>query len=168
MSKPCVLLLAFAGLPLLVAGGCDGTQAPMQTSPRSPAASTADHQGDAVVVVGDISIRASVVQTSALPESVARQYAIDRDPKTVLLLVAVRKGPPASAVSLPARVTASVTDLRGGQQEIVMREVQTGTLVDSVGTTQTTLPDMLRFDLTVAVDGMAPAKMQVEREFYPQ
>jgi hypothetical protein len=80
----------------------------------------------------------------------------------------VRKGPAASAIALPARVTAKVTDLRGGQQDIVMRDIQTAGLVDAVGTTRTTLPDTLRFDLTVAVDAMAPVRMQFEREFYPQ
>lgn len=166
MSTHCVIRLTFALLPLLVASGCDRVSAPAQPAPSS--ASAADGRDDAMLQVGDVSIRASVVQTSALPESVARQYAIERDPKTVLLLVAVRKGPSASATALPARITATVTDLRGGRQDIVTRDVQTGTLVDAIGTTQTTLPDTLRFDLTVVVTGMAPAKMEFTREFYPQ
>ena len=164
ISKYCSVVL----LSLLGTSGCNGPQAPTpEPSHGSNVTAPVDH-GDAVLQLGDVDIHASVLQTSALPESVARQYAIDRDPKTILLLVAVRTRPSANAVALPARVTATVTDLRGGQQDIAMREVQTGTLVDSVGTTQTTLLDMLRFDLTVAVNGMVPAKMQVEREFYPQ
>ena len=167
MSKRFVAPLALV-LALLISSGCDRAQPPMQAPSHSSVATTAEDHGNAVLQLGDVSIRASVVQTSSLPASVARQYAIHRDPNTVLLLVAVRKGPSATAVALPARITATVTDLRGGQQDVAMREVQTGTLVDSVGTTQTTLPETLRFDLTVAVAGMAPAKMQFQREFYPQ
>jgi hypothetical protein len=144
--------------------GCGGSAPP----PAPDARADASRQGDVVERVGDVEIRASVVQTSALPDSVARQYGIERDAKTLLLLVAVRKGPSASATSVPARVTAKVTDLRGGQQEIPMRELRAGSLVDSVGTTHTTLPETLRFDLTVAVDAMAPVHLQFEREFYPQ
>lgn len=156
----------FSGLLLgSLLAGCGGN-AP--TPATADARGGASRQGDVIERVGDVEIRASVVQTSALPDSVARQYGIERDAKTLLLLVAVRKGPAASAIALPARVTAKVTDLRGGQQDIVMREIQTGGLVDAVGTTRTTLPDTLRFDLTVAVDAMAPVRMQFEREFYPQ
>ncbi len=149
--------------------GCGGSApTPGQVGARDSASSKPDtHQGDVVERVGDVDIRASVVQTSALPGSVARQYGIERDAKTLLLLVAVRKGPPASAIALPARVTAKVTDLRGGQQEIVMREIQAGALSDAVGTTHTTLPDTLRFDVTITIDAMAPVQMQFEREFYP-
>jgi hypothetical protein len=156
----------FSGLLLgSLLAGCGGSAPPPATADARGGAS---RQGDVVERIGDVEIRASVVQTSALPDSVARQYGIERDAKTLLLLVAVRQGPLASAIALPARVTAKVTDLRGGQQEIPMRELRAGTLVDSVGTTRTTLPDTLRFDLTVAVDAMAPVRMRFEREFYPQ
>lgn len=145
--------------------GCGGsTPAPAPADAHGDAT----RQGDVVERVGDVEIRASVVQTSALPDSVARQYGIERDANTILLLVGVRKGPPASATALPARVTATVTDLRGGRQEVAMRELRSGTLVDSVGTTHTTLPDTLRFDVTAVVDAMSPVRLQFEREFHPQ
>ena len=157
--------LVTALLLVSVLAGCGGrVSAPAPADARGEAS----RQGDVVERIGDIEIRASVVQTSVLPDSIARQYGIERDAKTLLLLVAVRKGPSASATSVPARVTAKVTDLRGGQQEIPMRELRAGTLVDSVGTTHTTLPDTLRFDLTVTADAMAPVHLQFEREFYPQ
>ena len=155
-------------LALLAASGCSAPQPPpVESSRGANNISPADH-GDALLQIGDVSLHASVVQASALPGSVARQYAIERDPRTLLLLVAVRKGPPASSIALPAQVTATVTDLRGGRQDIPMRQVRSGTLVDAIGTTRTTLPDTLRFDVTVVIAGMAPAKMAFEREFYPQ
>lgn len=168
MSKRCVARWALVLLPLLVASACNGSQSPTPPSSRGSDFTTPVGHGDALLQLGDVSIHASVAQTSALPASVARQYAIERDPRTLLLLVAVRKGPSAVEVALPARVTATVTDLRGGTQDITMREARTETIVDAIGTTQTTLPDTLRFDVIVVVAGMAPAKMQFEREFYPQ
>jgi hypothetical protein len=158
------MVLPIGLLLVSLLASCGGSAPP----PAPDARGEASRQGDVVERVGDVEIRASVVQTSALPDSVARQYGIERDAKTLLLLVAVRKGPSASATSVPARVTAKVTDLRGGQQEVPMRELRAGTLVDSVGITHTTLPETLRFDLTVAVDALAPVHLQFEREFYPQ
>ena len=134
----------------------------------SASASSGDAQADAVTRIGDVSIRASVIQTSMLNEPVAREYGITRDPKTVLLLVAVRQGPDATATALPASITASATDLRGGTQDIAMRELKSGDLVDYIGTVSTTLPDTLRFDITVVRAGGAPSTMQLQREFYPR
>lgn len=165
-------------LPLLLVfalAGCSGDNA--APAPDAPAASAAgiDH-GDTLVQIGDVSIRASAVQTSTLNETVARQYGIARDPGNVLLLVAVRQGDDASAIALPATVTASTTDLRGGQQAIAMRELRSGdpgagpgqTLVDYVGTVATTLPDTLRFDVRVVRAGGEVSTLRFEREFFPQ
>jgi len=122
---------------------------------------------DAVAEIGDVTVRASATQTSQLPAAVARDYGIaERRPDTLLLLVTVRKG--AAGEALPANVTATVTDLRGGRQDIAMRQVHSDAFVDTVGTTTTSLPDTLRFDLSVNVDGMAPVHMQLQREVYPQ
>lgn len=144
--------------------GCDRNQ----TTPADTSADVATGQGDALLQVGDVSIRASVVQTSILPPSVARQYGITRNANTLLLLVTARKGVAGNAIAVPALVTATVTDLRGGKQEVAMRQLQVEGLIDAVGTLETTLPDTLRFDLGIRVAGMAPAKMQFQREFFPR
>ena len=126
--------IGLALLPILVIA-CGGPR------PAAPAAagSSAQATGEAVVRIGDASVRASVVQTSMLPESVARQYGIARSAKTVLLLVAVRRGPEATATAVPARVTATVTDLRGSRQPVAMRELRADGLVD-YSIVETTLP----------------------------
>ena len=156
----CLLLLA------LVA--CSNPAPPKVDAATSTSASSEGAQADAVTRIGDVSIRASVIQTSMLNEPVAREYGITRDPKTVLLLVAVRQGPDATATALPASITASATDLRGGKQDIAMRELKSGDLVDYIGTVGTTLPDTLRFDITVVRAGGATSTMQLQREFFPQ
>ncbi len=150
--------------------GCGGT--PTSTPPIAPAA---NGQSEAVARVGDVTIRASVVQTSTLNETVARDYGITRDDNTILLLVAVRQGPEASETALPARIAATVTDLSGRTQSIVMRELRTSDpgaasgqmLLDYIGTVETSLPDTLRFDLSIVRAGGARSTMQFNREFFP-
>lgn len=123
---------------------------------------------EAIARAGDVTMRASVVQTSVLSADVASQYGIRRDPGTVMLLVAVRRGAEGAEVTVPARVTATATDLRGRRQDIEMRELRVADLLDYVGTVQTTLPDTLRFDVTIVPEGGASSSMQFTREFFPQ
>jgi len=129
---------------------------------------TAAATQEAISRIGDITVRASAVQTATLPESVASRYGIARDDRTVMVLVAVRQGPEAQESSLPAHVTATATDLRGQRHEITMRELRSGDLLDYVGTVDVALPDTLRFDLTIVREGGASSTMQFTREFYPR
>ena len=78
-----------------------------------------------------------------------------------LVLVAVHE------TALPAQITATATDLRGQRQDIVLRELRAGDLLDYVGTVQTTLPETLRFDVKIVREGGAASTMQFSREFYP-
>ena len=158
-------LLAPALLAMLTLGGCKGGSAP---PPPPMSASTPSAPQEAVSRVGDVTIRASVVQTSTLPEPVAMQYGIARSDRQALLLVAVRQGPEAQETSLPAAITATAIDLRGRRQDITMRELRTGDLLDYVGTVEIDLPDTVRFELTVVREGGAQSTMQFSREFYPR
>jgi hypothetical protein len=49
-----------------------------------------------------------------------------------------------------------------------MHEVREGDSIDSAGMVRTSLPETLRFDLSVAIAGQPPVKMQFVRDFYPQ
>lgn len=155
--NPIVVALAAA----LLLAAC-GAEPPTRTAENSPALQ------EAIARVGDVSMRASVVQTSMLEAGVASQYRIRRDANTVLLLVAVRQGADGAETALPAQVTATATDLSGQRQSIAMRELRVGDLLDYVGTVQTTLPDTLRFDVTIVREGGATSTMQFTREFFPR
>ena len=161
-----VMRPAFAAalMLLLALTACGGSNAP---APAKPAAS-AIASPEAVTRVGDVSIHASVVQTSILAPAIASAYGIIRDEHRVLLLVAVRQGPDAQAIALPAKVVATVTDLRGRRQDITMRELRSGDLLDYIGTVEIELPDTLRFDVVVTRTGGATSTMQFNREFYPR
>ena len=161
---PAVLLLA-----ALACLGCSREP----TVPR--VGTTAPASQEATLKMGDVTIRASAIQTSTLSEPVAAQYGITRDAGNVMLLVAVRQGAEGQEIALPASVTATMTDLRGQQQTLDMRELRSGApgappeqqLLDYVGTVSTQVPDTLRFDVQVTREGSAPATLQFSREFYP-
>ena len=157
--RPVITLL------VLALAACGGSSVP---TPATPAPAGAAAASEAVTRTGDVSIHASVVQTSALAPSVASSYGITRDDHRVLLLVAVRQGPQAQATSLPAQVVAWVTDLRGRRQDIAMRELRSGDLLDYIGTVEIDLPETLRFELTITRVGGATSTMQFTREFYPR
>ena len=166
-----IAIAAFAAVAL---GLCAcSREAPAPTSANTSAPATAGGSHEAVSQAGDASIRASAVQTSTLPPQVAAEYGIPRDDRSVLLLVAVRRGPSGQEAAVPARITATATDLRGRRQAITIREMKTkgpGTevLLDYIGTVEVSPPDTLRFDLTVALDGGATSTMQFTRDFYPR
>ena len=152
--------LATTTLVLLLAA-CGGPSAP---TPARPAATS-----EAVSRVGDLTLRANVIQTSALGADVAKGYGIERDDGTILLLVALRRGADdATAVAVPAQVTATATDLRGRRHELVMSELRSGDLIDYIGTVRTDLPDTLRFDVAIVRPDGARSTLQVTRDFVPQ
>ena len=160
MRTTLALLTVALLLPVLLAG-CD-------SQPTARVATSAAVPQEATLQAGDTTIRASVVQTSALNEQVASQYGIERDDEVVMLLVGLRRGQAAEETSVPATVNATVTDLRGQKQVIGMRELHAGSLVDYVGTVRVSLPDTLAFDLRIEREGAPASTMQFSREFLPQ
>lgn len=152
---------AWFAAALILLSACSGPQT------ATPAANGAN-SGEATATMGDVSIRASALQTSALNDAVASRYGITRDDRTVMLLVAVRKANGAGETSLPARITASAAGLTGGKQDIVMRELRTGELLDYIGTVETSLPETLRFDVSVVREDGASSTLRFNREFYPR
>lgn len=145
----------------MLLAGCD-------SEPAARSASPVVAPQEATLQVGDTTIRASVLQTSSLNDAVARQYGLERDDEIVMLLVGLRQGPVAEETSVPATVSARVTDLRGQKQVIEMHELHAGELVDYVGTVRVSLPDTLMFDLSIEREGAPTSTMQFSREFFPQ
>lgn len=160
--RPVLLALALVAL-----AACDRT--PPQPAPAGSGAAVQD----AVARTGDVTIRASAVQTSMLNEAVARQYGIQRSDRLAMLLVTVRRGPEGQETSLPAQVLAKASDLRGRAQIVEMREVRSGgpdpatMLIDYIGTVGIDPPDTLRFDVRVTPERGATSSMQFTREFFP-
>ncbi|WP_342315949.1 DUF4426 domain-containing protein [Lysobacter sp. FW306-1B-D06B] len=137
-------------------------------APPAPSSGSAAASQEAVSRIGDVTIRASAIPTATLSEQIATQYGIARADNTVMLLIGVRQGSDAQETALPARITATATDLRGRQHPIEMRELRSGDLLDYVGTIDISPPDTVRFDVTVVREGGATSQMQFTRDFYPR
>lgn len=156
-------------LAVLAVAACNAPPPPPPpvSAPASSAATATASGGDAQARLGNVTARVSAIQTSLLADAVARQYGITRDPKSVLLLVALAPAEGGSAQLPSATVRATVTDLRGGRTDMAMRAVPADGSVDWIGVTATSLPDTLRFDVTITA-GDSTAQMQIQREFYPR
>lgn len=167
--------LAFTASLLLALAACGGDQ------PASPVSATTAPQ-EAISRIGDVTIRATALPSATLAPEIASQYGIARDERTIMLLIGVRQGPEGQEVALPATITATATNLSGQRHSIALRELRSGDpstssgqapstgsgLLDYVGTVETSLPETLRFDVTIVRQGGATSTMQFSRDFYPQ
>ncbi|MDH5823505.1 DUF4426 domain-containing protein [Luteimonas sp. RD2P54] len=155
-----VLLLA-AGLGL---AACSAPAPPPEHGTRT--------REEAVLRSGDVVIRASVMPTLDLNEAMAREYGIERNPRSVLLLVGLREGPAMQETSVPAVISGNAIDLRGVRQPLELREIRSGgpenPLIDYVGTVRVTPPDTLRFDIEIVQQDGTRADLRFSRDLYPK
>lgn len=122
--------------------------------------------GSETVKVGDVTMHVTAVQTGKLPEQVVRRYGAQRDARTVLVLVSLRRGEDAVATAVSAQqVEATATELLGRKQTLVLREMRDGELIDYVGTAQVSPPDTLRFEVTARADGQT-YRLKFNRDFF--
>ena len=163
--RPRTRALAGMALAAVLLAGC-GEQAPrvVEGQPAVPRHAT--------VQVGDVTIRANVLRTSALDAEVAARYGITRADDSVLLLVGVRRGNGAAEVPMAAQVSATVTDLRGQRRQVEIRELHGNepsgeTVLDYFGTVQATPPETLRFAIAVDWPGSKGATLRVDHELRP-
>ncbi|GAB6196500.1 DUF4426 domain-containing protein [Lysobacter xanthus] len=146
-------------LPLALAA-CNGSSAPTAATPQAARPSSAE------VRIGDVVVTASVLQTSTLPEEVARRYGLERSDGLALLLVNAQTangGPPPSGLVIDA--TATPPD--GRARAVDLREVEAGESLDRIGTVEIAPPETVRFDVNVRY-GASSSTLQVTRDFYPR
>ena len=158
MTRRCLTTALSLGFAL---AGCGGA------APDHAADSRTQAQEEASTRIGDMVVRANAIPTTMLGEAVAKQYGIARGDDSILLLVGVRLGPDSRATAVPARITATATDLLGKRQSIAMREVRSGEFVDYVGTASVIAPDTLRFDIDVLPGHGPRMALQFNRDFFP-
>lgn len=147
---------------LLALAGCDSR------TPAPAPATTSSASQEAMVRLGEFTLRGSVMQTSLLDAGVARDYGIERSPRRAMLLVNVRRDGDEAATSNSMRIRATSTDLRDQTHPVEMRELRVGGQLDYVGTVAIDPPDTIRFDIDVARDSGATATMRFTREFFPR
>lgn len=156
MSRRAGVLL----LGLALAAGC-GREPSSRIAPDPNAA-----RSDEVARDGDFALRASAIQTRLLSPAIAQRYGAAHDERTVLVVVSLRQGDDASAIAVPARVTAVASDLLGREQPLALREVRDGELLDYVGTATVSPPETLRFEVVaIRADGKRQT-LRFHRDFF--
>ncbi len=115
---------------------------------------------------GDVLVRASIAPTASLSESIASRYGVARNPRTVLLLVGVRRVDGAEETSLPATLTVGARDLRGVRRVVELREIRVDGFIDYVGEVRTTPPDTLTFDVLAETDDGRQVELRFNRDVF--
>ena len=150
------------GCLALAIAACGRGEAP--AAPR--ATSAGDAANGAVATSNGITLRANVVETADLQESVARGYGIAREPNQALLLLAVRdaNGDDATPVSLQA----TLSDLAGGPRPLPLREIRAGDFIDRIALVPFSAPDTLTFQVRAQLAAGSSSSVRLSRDFYPR
>lgn len=148
----------------LALGGCshDTSSSTAATATTTPG----DAAGDATATNNGITLRANVMETQDLQESVARGYGIARAPNQALLLLTVRDANGDNAT--PVSLQATVSDLKGGERPLQLREIRIGEFVDHIALVPVAAPDTLTFGIRAQLAPGSTSAMRVSRDFYPR
>ena len=125
-----------------------------------------DAASDATATSNGITLRANVVETADLQESVARGYGIAREPNQALLLLTVRDANGDNAT--PVSLQATVSDLKGEERPLQLREIRAGEFVDRIGLVPVAAPDTLTFEVRAQLTPGSTSTVRVSRDFYPR
>lgn len=117
--------------------------------------------------VGDILVRASIAPTAALGEAITSRYGLEPNPRTVLLLVGVRRVEGVDEVSVPATLVATVRDLRGVRHDVTLKELRIDGFIDYVGEIRIAPPDTLGFGITATTDDGITVDLRFSRDVFP-
>ena len=149
---------------VLALASCDRGDTPS----RAPMAATTpgDAANGATATSNGITLRANVVETQDLQESVAAGYGIARQPNQALLLLTVRDANGDNAT--PVSLQATVSDLKGGGRQLPLREIRAGDFVDRIGLVPVNAPDTLTFEVRAQLVPGSTSTMRVSRDFYPR
>ncbi|WP_284447820.1 DUF4426 domain-containing protein [Pseudoxanthomonas mexicana] len=136
---PSVLVLSV----LLTA--CSGGQAPRTAEFVPPAPAETDF--------GTLRVRYNALPTLALSDAVAKQYGVQRDAGTALVLVALREVKGAEEIDADGEVSVTAHDLSGTRQAIELRKVEAGGYTDLIGTARVSPRNSYRFEVVVTAGG---------------
>ncbi|WP_165967341.1 DUF4426 domain-containing protein [Luteimonas aestuarii] len=154
-----LLTAATATLLLAACGGRPASQdeiAAQMNAAREPAE----------VQSGDLRLQASIAPTSSLNDAIAARYGVQRNARTVLLLVGARRVDGNVEASLPATLQVGVRDLRGVRRPVGMREVRSDGFIDYVGEVRVAPPDTLTFDILADAGEAGAARLEFTREVF--
>lgn len=159
-----IRIASFALLSAFALTGC-GRDATPSSAPMA-ATTPGDAANGATATSNGITLRANVVETADLQESVAAGYGIAREPNQALLLLTVRDANGDNAT--PVSLQATVSDLKGGERPLQLQEIRAGEFVDHIGLVPVAAPDTLTFEIRAQFAPGSTSTMRVSRDFYPR
>jgi hypothetical protein len=157
-----VRVLIAVAMATLLLGACSGRPA----SQEEIAAQMNAAREPAEAQAGDLRLQASIAPTALLGEAIATRYGVQRNSRTVLLLVGVRRVEGDIETMLPAALDVGVRDLRGVRRAVPMREVRSEGFIDYVGEVRAAPPDTLTFDIVANAGDAGTARLEFTREVF--
>ncbi|KAF1719282.1 DUF4426 domain-containing protein [Pseudoxanthomonas wuyuanensis] len=151
MRRYCLPLLC-----LLALAACSGGESPRAAEFVAPVPAESDF--------GDLRVRYNALPTMALSEAVAKQYGVERDPGTALVVIALRRVRGGEETDTDGEVALQASDLSGARQNIALRVIDIGDYSDHIGIARVSPRNSYRFE--VAVDsGGRKETLQFQRNF---
>ena len=124
---------------------CSGAETPRAAEFVPPAPAETDF--------GSLRVRYNALPTLALSEPVAKQYGVQRDAGTALVLVALREVKGAEELDADGEVSVTAHDLSGARQVVTLRKVDAGEYTDLIGTARISPRNSYRFEIVVQAGG---------------
>jgi hypothetical protein len=149
--KRILLLLAVA-----VLSACSGGEAPRAAEFVQATPAEADF--------GDLRVRYNALPTLALSEAVAKEYGVQRDAGTALVLVALRTVAGGEEVDADGEVSVTAHDLSGARQALTLRKIDAGGYMDHIGTARISPRNSYRFEVVVTSGGRSET-VKFQRNF---
>ncbi|MET0654336.1 MAG: DUF4426 domain-containing protein [Pseudoxanthomonas sp.] len=143
-------------LSILLVAACSGGEKPRAAEFVPPAESTAEF--------GDLRVHYNALPTLSLNDAVAKEYGVDKDAGSAMLVVAIRHMANGEEMGAEGEVSAEAIDLQGARQPIAFSAVKTGDYTDHIGTFAIHARDSYRFEVTVKADGRTE-KVKFQRNF---
>ncbi len=124
---------------------CSGGETPRAAEFVPPAPAETDF--------GSLRVRYNALPTLALSAPVAKQYGVQRDAGTALVLVALREVKGAEELDADGEVSVTAHDLSGARQVVTLRKVDAGEYTDLIGTARISPRNSYRFEIVVQAGG---------------
>ena len=143
-------------LSILLLAACSAAENPRAAEFVPPAVSSADF--------GDLRVHYNALPTLSLNDAVAREYGVDKDAGSAMLVIALRRVENGEEVAAEGEVSAEASDLQGARQHIEFSAVKTGEYTDHIGVFAIHARDSYRFEVTIKSDGRTE-KVKFQRNF---
>ena len=132
-------------LLLLLMAACSGGEKARVAEFVAPADSSVDF--------GDLRVRYNALPTLSLDDAVAREYGVDQDAGSAMVVIALRRVASGEELGAEGEVSGEAYDLQGKRQHIDFSAVKTGDYTDHIGVLAINARDSYRIEIKVASGG---------------